>query len=95
MPRLINPTAEDAHWQQSFRAEPYYRPGLGYDDYGPAYRVGYTAPLRRSGGWDEQQPELQVDWDRVKGRSKLSWTEAREAIHAAWMHALGHELQPA
>jgi hypothetical protein len=29
--RLINPTAEDAHWQHSFRAEPYYRTGLGYD----------------------------------------------------------------
>jgi hypothetical protein len=28
--RLIKSTAEDAHWQHGFRAEPYYRTGLGY-----------------------------------------------------------------
>jgi hypothetical protein len=93
--RLINPTAEDAHWQQSFRDEPYYRSGLGYDDYGPAYRVGYTAPLRRSGGWDDLEDTLRLDWERVKGRSKLSWQDAREAVQAAWARATGHELQPA
>jgi hypothetical protein len=93
--RLINPTAEDAHWQQSFRAEPYYRSGLGYDDYGPAYRVGYTAPLRRSGGWDELEDALRLDWERVKGRSRLNWDAAREAVQAAWARATGVELQAA
>ena len=44
---VINPTAEDAHWRTSFKREPYYKPDLGFDDYGPAYRVGYTAPVRR------------------------------------------------
>jgi hypothetical protein len=44
--RLIKPTAEDAHWQHSFQAEPYDRAGRGYDDDGPAYRDGYTAPMR-------------------------------------------------
>jgi hypothetical protein len=93
--RLINPTAEDAHWQHSFRAEPCYRSGLGYDDYGPAYRVGYTAPLRRSGRFDELEESLRLDWERVKGRSRLTWEEARDAIHAAWARACGAELQPA
>ena len=35
---VINPTAEDAHWRTSFKREPYYKPDLGFDDYGPAYR---------------------------------------------------------
>jgi hypothetical protein len=90
--RLINPTAEDAHWQHNFQAEPYYRAGLGYDDYGPAYRVGYTAPMRRSGEFDELEADLRLDWERVKGRSRLSWTEARDAMHAAWARVTAGEL---
>jgi hypothetical protein len=93
--RLINPTTEDAHWLHNFRAQPYYRAGLGYGDYGPAFRVGYTAPLRRSGTFDELEDVLRLDWERVKGRSKLAWPEAREAIRAAWARATVGELQPA
>jgi hypothetical protein len=92
---LINPTAEDAHWLHSFRTEPYYRAGLGYDDYGPAFRVGYTAPLRRSGTFDDLEDLLRMDWERVKGRSRLAWPEARQAIQAAWTRATAHELQAA
>ncbi|MBA2964979.1 MULTISPECIES: hypothetical protein [Ramlibacter] len=90
--RLINPTAEDAHWQLSFRTEPYYRAGLGYDDYGPAYRVGYTAPLRRSGRFDELEDTLRLDWERVKGRSRLTWDEARGAVQAAWARVCDEEV---
>jgi hypothetical protein len=82
--RPINPTAEDVHWCRSYRQASYYRPGLGYDDYGPAYRVGYTAPLRRVGSFDQLEDSLRLDWERVKGRSRLSWSEAREAVIAAW-----------
>lgn len=90
--RLINPTVEDAHWQRSFRAQPYYRSGLGYDDYGPAYRVGYTAPLRREGDFEDLQEALRLDWESVKGRSRLAWPEARDVIHAAWARVTAGEL---
>ncbi len=89
-PPIINPTAEDAHWRSSFRHEPYYKPDLGFDDYGPAYRVGYTAPVRRQGSFSSMESALHDDWERVKGRSRLSWPEAREAARAAWRHAVGH-----
>jgi hypothetical protein len=81
---VINPTAEEAHWRNAFRDEPYYRPELGYDDYSPAYRVGYTGPIRRAGSFSALENELHQDWDRVKGRSRLTWTEARQATRAAW-----------
>ncbi len=87
-PPLINPTAEDAHWRNRFKQEPYYKPDLGFDDYGPAYRVGYTAPVRRRGSFSALEPALQDDWQRVKGRSRLTWAEAREAARAAWQHAV-------
>lgn len=80
----INPTSEDAYWQREFTKQPYYRPELSYDDYSPAYRVGYTGPLRRNGSFAALEDQLQQDWKRVKGRSRLTWQEAREATRAAW-----------
>jgi hypothetical protein len=80
----INPTAEHAYWESRFRAEPYYKPDLTYRDYSPAYRVGYTGPLRRRGSFTALETELKGDWDRVKGSSRLTWAEAREATRAAW-----------
>jgi hypothetical protein len=81
---VINPTAEDAYWRRAFKDEPYYQPELAYDDYSPAYRVGYTGPLRRDGSFSMLEELLREDWDRVKGRSRLAWPQARLAIRAAW-----------
>ncbi|MDB5945510.1 MAG: hypothetical protein JWQ33_536 [Ramlibacter sp.] len=81
---VINPTREDAYWQREFTKQPYYRADLSYDDYSPAYRVGYTAPLRREGSFAALEQDLQQDWTCVKGNSRLTWQEAREATLAAW-----------
>jgi len=81
---IINPTAEEAFWRDAFKREPYYRASMGYDDYSPAYRVGYTGPLRREGTFDSLETQLEQDWLCVKGRSRLTWTEARLAARAAW-----------
>jgi hypothetical protein len=83
-PTAINPTREDAYWQREFTRQPYYRPDLSFDDYSPAYRVGYTGPLRREGSFDAVESDLRQDWQQVKGRSRLTWPEAREATRAAW-----------
>jgi len=83
----INPTAEDSYWRDAYRREPYYRREFTYEDYGPAYRVGYTAPVRREGEFEELEPQLRQDFDRVRGRSRLRWDEAREATRAAWRRA--------
>jgi hypothetical protein len=83
----INPTAEEAYWRDAYRREPYYRDDLTYDDYGPAYRVGYTGPVRRSGEFEQLEDQLKDDFQRVRGRSRLGWEEAREATRAAWRRA--------
>ncbi|HSI53587.1 MAG TPA: hypothetical protein VK981_06410 [Ramlibacter sp.] len=85
---VINPTAEDAYWRQAFRDEPYYRAPLSYDDYSPAYRVGYTGPLRREGSFESLEIVLRNDWEQVKGRSRIDWAQARPAIRAAWDRAM-------
>jgi hypothetical protein len=83
-PPVINPTAEDAYWRHAFKGEPYYKAELNYEDYSPAYRVGYTGPLRRQGDFHSLEAALHQDWDQVKGRSRLGWDEARLATRAAW-----------
>ena len=83
-PPTFNPTAEEAYWREAYRHEPYYREDFSYDDYGPAYRVGYTGPVRREGEFDELEHALKDDFQRVRGRSRLGWEQAREATRAAW-----------
>jgi hypothetical protein len=90
---VINPTREDAYWQREFDKQPYYRPELSYDDYSPAYRVGYTGPLRREGSFDALESDLRQDWQQVKGRSRLTWPQAREATRAAW-ERVAHARHP-
>jgi hypothetical protein len=94
----INPTAEEAHWRLAFRQEPYYHPAYSYADYSPAYRVGYTGPLRRSGSFAALEAQLQRDWLQVRGRSRLAWPQARQAMQAAWnrvVHASQEAAEPA
>lgn len=90
-PPAINPTAEEAYWREAYRTEPYYRADCTYDDYGPAYRVGYTAPVRRHGEFAQLERELKDDFQQVRGRSRLRWEEAREAARAAWCRATGSD----
>src|SRR4051812_12617330 len=35
----IDPTVENAYWQENYRHEPYYENGLEFSDYEPAYRT--------------------------------------------------------
>jgi hypothetical protein len=87
---VINPTAEDAYWRRVFQDEPYYEAPMAFDDYSPAYRVGYTGPLRREGSFHTLEEQLRQDWDAVKGRSRLTWPQARVAIRAAWDRVAEH-----
>ena len=84
----VDPTAEDAYWQRAFITEPYFNRDYSYDDYGPAYRMGY---LNRSNypdrSWEEVEPALKTEWERTKGASRLTWEEARDAGQSAWQHA--------
>lgn len=90
-PPVINPTAEEAYWREAYRHEPYYRADCTYDDYGPAYRVGYTGPVRRHGEFAQLEGDLKDDFQRVRGRSRLGWDEAREAARAAWQRVTERE----
>ena len=81
----IDPTVEDDYWRDRYVSEPYVEPGLGYDDYAPAYRTGYEGYGLYSGKtYDEIEPHLQRDYETKRGKSNLNWEKAKHATRAAW-----------
>lgn len=81
----IDPTAEDAYWRETFSSRPYGKGDAKFDDYGPAYRQAAEAYGRSDGGsFDDAEPELKLDWERIRGKSTLSWEKAKAASHDAW-----------
>lgn len=81
----INPTVEDAHWKNTYSKEPYYQTGLTYNDYAPAYRIGYQGRAQHVGRkFEDVERELETNYNKTKGTSTLVWEKAKRASRAAW-----------
>lgn len=81
----IDPTAEEAYWRESYEREPYYQSGMTYDDYAPAYRLGYESRGRYAGGrFEDVEKDLATDYQARRGQSRLSWEHGKHAARAAW-----------
>jgi hypothetical protein len=86
----VNPTLEDAYWRDNYGSQPWVERSYTYEDYQPAFRSGYEGYSRHSSSgksYEDIEPEMRRDWDRVKGKSRLDWERARMASHAAWKRA--------
>lgn len=82
---VVNHDHEDAHWREAHTREPYYDPARNYDDYAPAYRMGWASRAKyEDGSFDQYEPAFRNDWDLQKGDSRLSWEEAKHAASAGW-----------
>src|SRR5262245_40983147 len=82
---IIDPTAEEAYWRDNYLSRPYVDSGLRFDDYAPAYRCGVDAYERYQGRpFEEAEPELERDWERTRGSSRLAWDDAKHAVRDAW-----------
>jgi hypothetical protein len=81
----VNAAAEDNYWRSAYEKEPYYNKQYGYEDYSPAYKLGYESHGRYAGRkYDQVENELSNDWDNIKGKSRLMWDDARSAVRAGW-----------
>lgn len=58
----VNPTEEDAYWRDNYTREPYHVPGRPYEQYRPAYELGWSAVGRYEGDFDAVEPRLADDW---------------------------------
>lgn len=79
---------EDAYWHARFGKEPYYVAGRGYDQYKPAYELGWTGALQHPyAGFTDFDQVLERQWGQECATSLLPWREVRPAVKGAWMHA--------
>jgi len=83
----VCPEREDAYWQSVYWARPFHRAELGFDDYAPAFCVGYIGYAQYGGRFEDAEKSLCANWVRIKGDSRLSLDDAMQAIRAAWEHA--------
>jgi hypothetical protein len=92
----INPAHEEEYWRNEFPTRPYVtQSGYGWEDYAPAYRVGYARyPEYHGRRFEEVEPELSREWEQARGTSRLSWDEARVATRDAY-ERLVHTLERA
>lgn len=91
----INPSVENDYWRKNYSSRPYVASGTTYDDYAPAYRMGYERyPDYHGRKFDDVEHEFSRDWDTVKGKSRLTWEQARNATRDAF-HRVGETLERA
>lgn len=81
----VNPTTEDAYWNETYLTRPYVEQNASYDAYRPAYRHGIDAYTKYEGrDFDEIEPNLRSDWEKARGNSALSWDKAKLASRDAY-----------
>lgn len=99
------PAAEDAFWHERYLSEPYFVVGRGYDQYQPAYALGWHAaqafdrsilntPSSAALAFSGQEAQLCTLWNRDLSSSFLTWAQARNAVKAAWMQVFCPRVTP-
>jgi hypothetical protein len=73
------------HWQKNFKNEPYYNSRYSWDDFDPAYRYAYKSYEENPHStFEDLETRLEAGWDIAKGKSKLAWVDAKQAMRSAW-----------
>lgn len=80
----LDARCQDDYWSAAYHGEHYFRPGCDYEDYAPAYCVGYVGFAQYGGEYEQAERSLCANWERIKGASRLTMEEAKAAIRAAW-----------
>lgn len=86
----INPTAEDAHWRERYANEPYVEAGRPYEDYAPAYAMGWTQRDQLHEDFNTAEPTLAAQWEQRRAGSTLDWAQARPAARESWQRVNEH-----
>lgn len=81
----IDPTVEHGYWRESYAARPYITKGVTYDEYAPAYQYGWESQAQYQGrSFEESEPMLSRDWPAHRGKSNLTWEQAKHAVRDSW-----------
>jgi hypothetical protein len=82
--RRFSAQVEDLYWAHNYWKQPYFRADYDYEDYAPAYCVGYSGCAQYGGRFEDSEKSLCAKFVRIKGDSRLTWEEAIEPIRSAW-----------
>jgi hypothetical protein len=74
----------DEFWRRQHERGHALRAGLDYEDYAPAYCVGYIGHAQYGGAFGDAEKSMISNWMRIKGDSRLTLEEAQSAMRAAW-----------
>lgn len=76
---------EDEYWRDVYEEWPYYRDDFTYEDYEPAFRLGYNAGSAHRRPYDDNiAAELQARYEQCCSGSPLRWEDARHAVRDAY-----------
>jgi hypothetical protein len=93
-PTLVDALREDAHWQRFYWQERYWRPEFSYEEYAPAYCVGYVGFAQYGGSFEDAERSLVANWLRIRGDSRLGMDDAAMAMRAAWRRMENNAANP-
>jgi len=86
-PAAAYPGSEADYWREVYAREPYFESGRGFQDYSPAYELGWVSYGMYGGDFDAADRVMANDWDMRKGVSTLPWEQARQPTRAGWQRA--------
>lgn len=86
-PDAAYPESEAAYWREAHARDPYYEDGRSFEDYAPAYELGWISYSVYGGEFDAADRVMANDWELRKGVSALGWDQARPASRASWQRA--------
>ncbi len=87
----INPTSESAYWREAYSSRPYFSNKFAYEDFEPAYQVGWES-VGGGESWEEIELNARQRYETrsrraMDGSPSLAWKEAREAAKDAYRRA--------
>ena len=66
----VNPTMEDAYWRDAYAKQPYYETGRTYDEYRPAYEMGWSSVDSYTGRFEDFEPQLRDRWSAERATAQ-------------------------
>ena len=77
-----------SYWASHFRDAEFYRDGLRFSDYAPAFYVGISAQIEHPDrDFDDPRLALRDRYQRIRLGSALDWEHAEHAARSAWRRA--------
>ena len=83
----VNPTEEEEYWRERFETRPYYKTGIQFDEYQPAFRFGWEAAVRpefQNRNFEEIEDQLETEWPSYATSGSDDWKDYRPAARDAF-----------